>query len=124
MSGKFFCEVSIYMNSGELAFQHACGTKKAAEELADRIHRQYAESASAEVLTLKLPCRKNQAPRTVSLRTKDVCAIDTLVGQWDGAGADEGFKIELGFHVTEANDPAPTEIESDSNRELAARKTG
>jgi len=99
---KYFCEIHVFMKSGasELEFRRTCKTKKAAVELASWIHRQYAEGVSSEVLTLEMPCQsKRQAPRTLSFRTRDVCAITTVVDVYDYC--EDEYKIEPGFRVTE-----------------------
>ncbi len=99
---KFFCEIHVFMKSGasELEFRRTCKTKKAAVELASWIHKQYAEGASSEILTLEMPCQsKKQAPRTLSFRTQDICAITTVVDAYDDC--EDAYKIEPGFRVTE-----------------------
>ena len=122
---KWYCGINVYMKSGasELEFQRTCKTKKDAMELAEWIHRQYAESASSEVLTLEMPCKsKRQAPRTLSFRTRDVCAITTVIGIYDEDGDEHAFKIEPGFRITEGFEYDPADNTPANGKELVAMR--
>jgi len=128
MVGKYFCEIHVFMRSGvpELEFTRTCKTKKDAKELASWIHRQYAEGASAEVLTMEMPCQnRNQAPRTLSFRSRDICAITTVVGAYaEDCDNKEGFKIEPGFRDTASDYSEPFTVGSGQEDELAASAKG
>ena len=118
---KYFCEVHVFMKSGaaELEFRRTCKTKRAAKELAEWIHKQYSEGASTDILTLEMPCEsRNQAPRTLSFRARDICAITTVVSTYDTC--EDDYKIEPGFRVTsEAPDSVDT---SKGDEDLVAKR--
>ena len=122
MRSHYFCEVQICLksNANDIIFQRICRSKKDAEALGNWIHSEYINAGPSGILSLEMPCRRNQAPRTVSLRTEEIAAITTVVDRWD---EEEEFtqKFETGFHI--AADEAPDQIitEDGSERETAAR---
>ncbi len=120
---KYYCEIHVFMKSGtsELEFRRTCRTKKAAVELAGWIHRQYAEGAASEILTLEMPCQsKRQAPRTLPFRTRDVCAITTIVDSYTEDSDEHTFKIEPGFRDTSAPS-TPITVGDEPDEGLAAK---
>ncbi len=121
MRTRYYCDIQIFLKSGttEMGFSRTCKTRKAAEELAHWLHRQYAEAADSEVLTLELPCRRNQPPCMLSFRTQDVCAITTVIDRYKD---EESYKIEPGFRVTGENRPVQDVRGGEPDRELVARQ--